>query len=288
MEAPLEHLDGAAGRLALYHRPAETGPPVVLVHSINAAASAYEMRPIFEHLGGRRPLYMVDLPGFGLSERSPRKYDVRLFTDAVHAVVERAASDAGGAPVQVVALSLSSEFVARAATERPERFDRLVLITPTGFSKGSNQLREPGETRELPGFAFVFEGRPWSRPLFDLLTKEGSVRYFLRRTYGDREVDEDMVQYDVQTARAEGAHHAPLAFLSGRLFSKDIRTIYESLDLPIWVPHGTRGDFKDFSESEWAEARGNWQLEPFASGALVHYQVPEAFFPALDAFLEVT
>ena len=64
-----------------------------------------------------------------------------------------------------------------------------------------------------------------------------------------------MVEYDWRTARQPGAQHAPFAFLSGRLFSRDIRNVYEDLHLPVYVLHGTKGDFKDFSEAGWAIAR---------------------------------
>lgn len=54
------------------------GAPVVLVHSVNAAASSFEMRPLFEGLRGERPVLAFDLPGFGRSQRGPRRYDRAL------------------------------------------------------------------------------------------------------------------------------------------------------------------------------------------------------------------
>ena len=59
-----------AGRLAYYEDP-EPGPgtsaaPLVLLHSVNAAASSYEMRPLFERYRGRRPVYALDLPSLVL------------------------------------------------------------------------------------------------------------------------------------------------------------------------------------------------------------------------------
>src|SRR3954454_20931708 len=53
-------IDRRAGRLS--YCGAGNGPPLLLVHSINAAASAYEVRPIFER--ERRRFYAVDLPGY--------------------------------------------------------------------------------------------------------------------------------------------------------------------------------------------------------------------------------
>lgn len=271
-----------SGPLSYY--VAGQGQPMLLVHSINAAGSVYEMRPVFEHMRDRYRVYAVDLPGFGFSDRSDRAYEVRLYVDAVHDMLDVIHDDRADEAVHVAALSLSCEFVARAATERAERFETLALITPTGFDAGAARLREDG-TREVPGLAFVFEGRPWSRALFGLLTRKSTIRYFLRRTYGSRDVDEGMVEYDYRTTHQPGAEHAPYAFLSGRLFSKDIREVYERLERPVWLAHGTRGDFADFSEAAWTRARDDWFVDAFDTGAMPHFEQPQRFFAAYERFL---
>ncbi|MEL6760786.1 MAG: alpha/beta hydrolase [Myxococcota bacterium] len=284
VSAPREQIDGRAGPLSYY--VAGVGKPLLLLHSINAAASAYEMRPLFEGLRQRFRVFLPDLPGFGFSDRSRRYYDPRLYTDAVHDMLNAIEASGETSPVRAVALSLSSEFLARAVTERPDRFDNVCLITPTGFTRGSDRLREAGKTRELPGFAAVFEFPLWRRAMFRLLTRRSVIRYFLRRTYGRSEVDEDMVDYDYLTAHQPGAENAPFAFLSGRLFSRDIRDVYERLQLRVWVPHATRGDFKDFRGAQWTHDRPNWRVEPFDSGALVHYEQPEMFLKSYLDFAE--
>ena len=58
IEAERREHDGRAGRLSYY--VAGSGAPLLLVHSVNAAASAYEMRPLFEHYRGSRRVYAVD------------------------------------------------------------------------------------------------------------------------------------------------------------------------------------------------------------------------------------
>ena len=54
------------------------------------------------------------------------------------------------------------------------------------------------------------------------------VRYFLEKTWGGKAIDERLWADAVAAARAPGAHHAPLHFLSGGLFSADILSVYES------------------------------------------------------------
>ena len=55
----------------------------------------------------------------------------------------------------------------------------------------------------------------WSEALYRGLTKPGVVRYFLEPTWGSKTIDEEMWADAVLAARAPGARHAPLHFLSG-------------------------------------------------------------------------
>lgn len=277
-------IERRAGRLAAY--VAGEGAPVLLIHSINAAGSAYEVKPIFEHLRAGRRVWAIDLPGFGGSDRSARNYDVRLFVDAIHDAMDTIADDAGDQPVDVLALSLCSEFLARAATERPERYRSLAFVTPTGFDKNSDELRKPeGSTRAMPWLKKLLEGPPWRRALFDLLVSRRSIRFFLKKTFGSDQIDEGLFEYAYLTTHQPDARHAPYAFVSGKLFSTDIRTVYERLTQPIWLAHGTKGDFQDFSGAGWVRERSNWSVQPFDTGALPQFEQPDAFLAAYDAFL---
>jgi pimeloyl-ACP methyl ester carboxylesterase len=277
--------DGNAGRLSYY--VAGSGQPMLLIHSINAAGSAYEVRPIFERYAMSRRVYAVDLPGFGFSERSDREYRMRLYVAAIHDMLDVIAEDVGVAPVDALALSLASEFLARAALARPERFGSLALVTPTGFGPGSGALHgPPGSTREIPGLEGFFSFKLWDRAFFDLLASKPSIRFFLERTWGSKDIDEGLLEYDYLTTHQPGAQHAPFAFISGKLFSNDIRTVYEELTQPVWMPHGTRGDFGNFSEAGVVADKPNWTVHAFPTGALPHFEVPGEFFDAYDMFLQ--
>ena len=49
---------------------AGNGPPMLLVHSVNAAPSAAEVRPIFDHYVATHTVFAVDLPGYGYAKIS--------------------------------------------------------------------------------------------------------------------------------------------------------------------------------------------------------------------------
>ena len=139
----------------------------------------------------------------------------------------------------------------------------------------------------MPGLLAALRGpgQRWGGALFRGLTRPGVVRFFLRKTWGQPEIDETMWAYAVRTAQEPGAEFAPLHFLSGGLFSADVLTLYESLVMPVWMCHGVRGDFTDYRGLRIVSSRPNWQIQVFQTGALPYFEAPAAFNVAMDSFL---
>ena len=261
------------------------GAPLLLVHSMNATGSAAEMRPLLQHWRSSRTVFAIDLPGFGSSDRSDRNYNARLMTDALHAMAQQIHSRCGAAPIDALALSTGCEFLARAASERRADWGRLALVSPTGLSGGKPRRGAPGSTRNLPWLHRLLSAPLWSEALYRSLTKPAVVRYLLERTWGSKAIDEEMWADAVLSARAPGARHAPLHFLSGDFFSADILSVYESMTQPVWASHGVRGDFTDYRAKVFLQGRPNWQFTVFDSGALPYFEQPQAFNEGLGGFL---
>src|SRR5262245_25073225 len=86
--------------------PAESSAnttPLLLIHIINAAGSSYEVHPIYEEFRADRPVYSIDLPGFGFSERSDRTYSTRVMIDAIHAMVSEILQRHDDRPIDALA-----------------------------------------------------------------------------------------------------------------------------------------------------------------------------------------
>ncbi|MBI4929095.1 MAG: alpha/beta hydrolase [Anaerolineae bacterium] len=219
-----------AGRLSYYVDRSGTDRPLVLIHSVNAAASAYEVRPLFEAYRGKRPVYALDLPGFGFSERSDRIYSSSLYANAI---CEFIASEIGEA-VDVIALSLGCEFAAAAALERPELFHSLAFLSPTGLNqsiRGSSSRL--AQLYGLSNGLHLFLSFPvWAKPLFDFIATQSSVEFFLKRSFIGP-VPRGLVEYAYTTAHQPGAEYAPLYFLSGKLFARNaFEVLYARLKTP--------------------------------------------------------
>lgn len=294
LPAPLEgahvRLSTSAGPVAVYcltpptQAPQMPFSPVLLVHSINASASAFEVKPLYDHYGKTRPTYALDLPGYGLSDRSDRPYTIRLMTDALLEVLAHIRIQHHGAVVDVLGVSLSCEYVARAACEMPDAMGRIALVSPTGFS-GSKRCRgAPGSSRGIAWLRRLLSNPKWSSGLFNTLTRPGVIRYFLERTSGTQKIDEALWRYDVLTTRHSGAKHAPLYFLSAYLFAADINTLYESLTCPVFVTMATRGDFTNYQGRTTVSDRPNWQFHSVEGGALPYFENVAGFTAKLDQF----
>jgi len=262
-----------AGTVSYYvdRKGTEGARPLVLIHSINAAASAYEMRPLFEHYRGNRPVYALDLPGFGFSERSKRVYSPLLYMDTIIEFL----SGIVGKPADVVALSLSGEFAARAAQSRPELFHSLTLISPTGLSSqalnsGSQQAGAIGIDNTLHPLLSL---RLWALPLFDTISTRSSIEYFLRKSFSGL-IPPGFVDYAYASSHQPGAEYAPLYFVSGKLFTPQVcAQVYANLQIPVLALYD-RDPFTSFAELPNLLLKNNhWQaVRMVPSLGLPHFE----------------
>jgi pimeloyl-ACP methyl ester carboxylesterase len=283
-----EIVDADAGLVSFYASdddPSPAGRPLLLIHSVNAAAAAHEVRPLYDHYARERPVYALDLPGFGFSERSNRRYLPELMVAGIRAVTAQIRSRHGDRAIDALAVSLSCEFLGRLACEWPEAFRSLALVSSTGFRGSDNPRGDPRSNRGLPVVYRLISAPLVGRSLFRLLTTRPSVRFFLQKTWGGKQIDEQVFEYSCRTARQPGARHAPLHFLSGYLFSRNPQAYFDDLAQPSWLSHGVRGDFTDFRGASRISDRPNWRIDSFATGALPYFEVTDAFTAAYDEFL---
>jgi len=278
-------IDSPAGRLSYWvdgPQGTTTATPLLLVHSINAASSAYEVKPLYEHYRAVRPVYAIELPGFGHTSREKRQYTIRMMTDAILAITKEIQRIHGNAPIDAMALSLSCEFMARAANEAPTAYRSVALVSPTGFE--TRPGRWIGGSRAIPWLHSFFENPLWSETIFGLLTARPVIGWFLKKTFGSSNIDRGLLDYDYLTTHQPGAQHAPYYFVSGYLFSQDAPWLYQHMKMPVWMSHGVRGDFVDYGNKTLVAGLPNWSITVYQTGAMPHFELPDAFARDYDAF----
>ena len=274
-----------AGRISYYVNTSGKGTPILLLHSINAAASSYEMKPIFEQYCGKRPVYAMELPGYGSSDRSDRTYSPMLYKNAITEFLE----DVIGQAADVVGLSLSSEFAALAAAHKPVLIRSLVMISPTGFCPPRpNRVEERTRMRGSKSMLFsILSVALWNRPLFDLVASRPSIQFFLNKSF-EGLVPERFVDHAYQTSHQPGAQYAPTYFLSGKLFTPAVReTVYNILAVPVLVLFDRDPNTNFEMMPAFLKEKDNWKAVRITpTKGLPHWEQPEKTFNALDAFFK--
>jgi pimeloyl-ACP methyl ester carboxylesterase len=251
------------------------GTPLVLLHSINAAPSAMEIRPLFEHYRDKRPVMAPDLPGFGLSDRPAVSYSSAQYAQWIAEWLK-----AFHSPPDVVALSLTGEFVARAILEQGIRIRSLTLISPTGMGTASPPSLPSGSRLDR------VLNSPWvGKSLFRALTTKASIRWFLNKAFVGP-TPEYLVQYAWETARQPGAHLVPLKFLTFRLFTEQAMSrLYSRLTLPCLVLYDDDPNIGFERLSELADSNDQWTIKRLVpSMGLPHWELPADTIKALDDF----
>ncbi len=276
-------LETERGRSHCYVRPG-SGPPIVFLHSFNAAASSFEMKPLAEHYADTtdRPLYAVDWLGFGRSDRPDGPYTPALYADQLYQVL----TDLVGAPADLVGLSLGCEYAAWMGLQAAPRVRRLALISPTGLTTP----RGPSEAGQLElaltGPTALFE------LAFYLLTRRSSLRsYYERQVFLDAaDVPEALLDYAEITAHAKGAHHAPRHFVEGALYLDNVagntygRLYRPTLLLTPSTPGPTVQSF-DLLPTLLDQNAHHLSHKTLPGGLMPQWDAAPSLFDALDPFL---
>lgn len=266
-----------------YYSRAGSGRPIVFLHSINAVASAHEMRPLVQRFRNetRRPLVALEWLGFGHSDRPEISYTPELLEEQLEHFLERIVPHSGGA--DVIALSLGANYAASLARRRPELIRSLVAIEPAGLGE------DPAEI-----------GSVWARLLFtlpgvqqafyDRLTTPESLYRFARENLFTDEfgVPEEYVEYGAQTARVEGASRPLDDFLDGSLAPDDPGEAFLRMRRPLQIIHGTVEDRRMETYTELPELAGRPDTEVLAlpTGSLPHWERPGDVMDHIARFYE--
>jgi pimeloyl-ACP methyl ester carboxylesterase len=252
------------------------GRPLLFVHSINAAPSAIELKPLFQHFRSYRSVYAPDLPGFGRSTRHVGMMTASEFAKNISSIIDQMSPSE---PPDVIALSLGCEFVARAVVECGASVRSLTFISPTGFSR-----RQPPPLQAQKRLRRLFDFAGFGRGAFKLLRLERSVRYFYGMNFSGS-VPSELVAYALKTTRQPAAHEMPLQFLSMSLFTPNaVGLLYEKLDVPVLVlfdedPNVTFELFEQFEDSP------TWQFKRIGpSLGMPQWEYPEKTVAVIESF----
>ncbi len=266
---------------------APEAPPLLLLHTLELAASAYEMRKIIELLAQHYRVYAPDLIGFGFSDRPAMDYSaetyVTLCRDFLTDVVKQ--------PAMIVASRISCNYAVATAATSPGLCERLVLISPValeGMQEQGSHL--PALKTEIP-FMNVWPQLLQTAPVKWLVYPMLSTRFALRSILAKQHalISDADLDYFYAATHQIGAEHASMALLAGKL-EQDVSQQLEMLQQPTLVIWGARGlnDARHIASQQdvsWMKAHTRLALIPDA-GLAVHEEHPETVIATILSWCE--
>lgn len=272
-----------AGRLSYYVDKFGKGKPVLILHGVHPVAGVHEVSPLFYGLRNNRPVYVLDLPGFGHSERGPRAYCSELYQAAIQDFILNVI---GGA-ADVIAYSLTCEFATEVAVKHPELISSLVMISPHGFGlTHQSKIQEKAEASSFQNLAYALMAVPlWSRAIFDIYASRPKIASFYEKRFM-HSLPSNIIETAYASAHQPGAHLAPIYYLSGKLKNPNVRAqVYDHVKVPVLVlfdqDPGTNFEMLSLTVRE----KPNWKavrIRP--SRGLPHFDRPGETFFAMDDF----
>lgn len=266
---------------------APEAPPLLLLHTPELAASAYEMRKLIEPLAQHYRVYAPDLLGFGLSDHPAIDYTAETYVDLCRDFL----IDVVKQPATIVASRISCNYAVATAAISPHLCERLVLISPVALAgeQGTGN-RLPVRSAAFPmmnAWAAFLQAAPMKWLLYPILSTRFALRYALARQHAL--ISAADLDYFYATTHQFGAQHASMALLAGKL-AQDGSQRLETLQQPTLVIWGARGlnsarHIGNQQDTSWIKEHTRLVLLPDA-GLAVHEEHPETVIATIREWSE--
>lgn len=272
------------GKIKYYESTVESKQtPILLVHGIHLFAGGHDMMPVFEAFSTYRKVYLIDLPGFGSSEKSDRPYRPWLYQAAISEFIR----DQIGQPVHVVVMGQSAEYAAMADDQDSHLFKSIVMINPSGMQMpGTGHISESKWYEQFQNLALSYLKVPlWSLPFYDLLASRTNILNYYQKRFVYTPPS-DLLDLAYTSAHQPGAHFAPILYYCGKLSVPDVRTrFYEKITKPVLVVFDNNMGYKFDMLLMLVRDHSNWKaVRSSHTRGMPHFENPGETFRSIETF----
>ena len=242
---------------------------LLFLHSLGGGSSAYEWSKVYPAFASEHRVIAPDLIGWGQSTHPVKDYQVEdylhLFTELLEQI---------NPPVPVVASSLTAGLIIRLAIQRPDLFQSLFLVAPSGYSDFGLDYGQ-GVAAKLAGIPQL------DRLIYSLgAANEFAVRNFLEQfLFAERSrLTPETVAAYLASATQLNAEYAALASLRGDLCF-DLSLYLDQLTVPTVMVWGEQAQFSRVELGRRLAKLNPKMITDFwtipQAGVLPHLETPE-------------
>ena len=212
---------------------AKDAKPLLLIHGFGPGASSYEWRKNVDTLAQQFRVFVVDLPGFGLSDRPAIDYTAETFSDMIADFIKEVIAK----PAIVVAHGMTGAYVIADAYRRPQLFERLILVSPP-----PTMLQETSLGLLNAAWKYILRTPIVGQFIYNVLTSRQVIRgYYDRQGFHNPGlITDDLVEYIYTSAHQSNARYAMASLLSNEL-TMDVHEALSPLKMPVIAVWGREG-----------------------------------------------
>jgi pimeloyl-ACP methyl ester carboxylesterase len=257
-------------------------PTLVFLHGFGGGSSAYEWSKVYPAFAWDYRVLAPDLLGWGRSDRPPRNYRAEDYIKTIIEFIEKTCF----APTTVIASSLTAALTIRAAIERPDLFESLILTAPSGLS-------DFGEEYGRNWFTQLVKMPVVDRVLYNAgVANASAIRIFLeeRQFAVPERIYSEMVDAYLRSAQQPNAEYAALSFVRGDL-SFDLSLYIPQLSTPTAAIWGRESAFTSPQLGKRLAALNPDAIQAFVElkdvGLTPHLELPGVTIGLIRKFLQV-
>lgn len=255
------------------------GRPLLLLHNTCVGASREEWIHNKEAFSNYQ-VFLVDLPGFGASEKPKityTAYQYALFiNDFISDVIQR--------PVSIIASSASADFTLKAYQLNPKNMRKLILISPLGLQQ-SFASPEDNKQRRLLQLPMIGTG------IFLNASSKKAIKKHLENDvfFGKEHVTQECIDSYYYAAHMGGeSARFSYASVASHFTNTTVEETFKALKIPFLVVWGEDNLLNPLTHMDTIEAiRPDGQYCQFEKTRLLpHYENSQEFNKIAQSFLK--
>lgn len=256
------------------------GSPILLLHELSACSSSFEWNKIIKPLSETHTVYVLDLPGCGLSEKPNVTYTnfffVELITDFIKNLIQE--------PCDVIATGISASLAITSCNCDRALFKKLILVNPAS----------PQQLGQIPGKRSRFRKGLLSIPILGrmlyhiLISRNMLTREFSQRLFFDAsKVDPSLIDYYYESGhKASSKGRYLLSSITGNYVYFHIAHALQSIDNDIVIIGGDNQEY--IQDTIHAYQRMNPAIESLIIENAKHLpqlEAPEEFMKQISVYI---
>lgn len=256
------------------------GTPILLIHDLTPGSSSYEFHRIYDTLAQTNEVYVMDLLGYGMSEKPNMTYTnflyVQLIIDFIKNIIGRKSN--------IIATGDSIAIAIMACHNDPEVFKNLFLVNPQSLS-----ILNMAPTHNTKLLKFIIDIPVIGTFIYSLNTMKNNFENIFKKQYfcNYNNLTDDIISSYLKSSH-EPDYNAKYSYSSyiGRFMNSNIIHALKEINHNIYILYGDEEKEMNSIIEEYIYYNSAIEKAGIKNTShLPHLEQPLEFLQQLDIFL---